>query len=186
MSNPAFHPLKSEWSLSFIEMRLLLIAQQNPDYDYNAAQRAASKVAGTVSTIESLWSTLNSLPSVHQLAAHDWIVFCRSGIEPEFSSFPKGTRIEVCCNMEVASKFAYETLIAITLGELLSVETQGRSVVDVVRASRKPTKGFNSRVRIELWLNDAEECKTITTAIKQILHAQYPTIEIKESKMGTA
>lgn len=177
------HPLRSTWTLSSSKTPSeAQVAAENNDYD--AAQRKASKKIGLLSTIEQLWTTINSLPQPSQLPNGDSLIFARDGVEPAFSSFPNGTRIGVTCNLgDNMGKFGYEHCLALVLGECVTEVTEGKAVVDVVRAKHKAYRNWTQCTCIELWLSDKVYLQPILQHIKPLLQKQFPTIEVMELPM---
>ena len=176
------HPLRSNWTVTYTKPPTdAQIAAENNDYD--AAQKKCSKRVGVLSTIEQLWSAINSLPAPHQLPKDDCFVFSRDSVEPQFSSFPNGTRISLTCNFENAGKHAYDLTLAQVLGEAITEATEGIPVVDVIRAVHKPFKNYLALIRVELWLNDKQYLTAVIQHIKPKLHQLFPTIDVKEQAM---
>jgi hypothetical protein len=174
--------MRSSWTVTYSKPPSeAQINAENGDYD--AAQRKTSKRVGALTTLEQLWSAINSLPAPHQLPKDDCLIFAREGVEPQFSSFPNGTRIALNCSLEAMGKHAYELTLALVLGESITDATDGKPVVDVIRARHTPFKNLLATIRVELWLNDKEYLPAIVAHIKPKLHQQFPTIELREMPM---
>lgn len=152
----ATHALHDRWYVSFLP--LLTSDMVNSDFQGNwqlAAQQRTQKL-DWITSVEELWSTVNSLPKIHQLGVGNTLIFARNNKEPSFESFPDGSRVSVNLMKPPATTVGLELILATVLGETITATTSDRRpVCDVVRVAARPSRDNTEQIRVEVWLSDA-------------------------------
>lgn len=134
------HPLKDKWFVFYIP------ASKGEDYEHQ------TKELGYVSTIEEVYSTINTLPPITLLPNDDNLVFSRNKIEPKFESFPGGRRFSIFCKTKTQCREALTYVLAVVLGESMSTEAcNGETPCDIVRVGHKGSAMYKDSARIEVW-----------------------------------
>lgn len=174
------HPLKSKWLLSYIPV-VTEDALAAHDNDYDQAARAKWNKVDHVTTIEELWSTINSLPQWTSLPPRDQMLFSRGDVEPFFKNFPNGGRISVFTEMKNPGKSAFDAVIVSVIGEGITKATDGESVVDVIRIMRKPNAKSQDAMHIEIWLRDESKMGGVLKYLKAAIHRDFPSTKVMES-----
>lgn len=136
----ALHPLKDKWFVFYIP------ASKGDEYEHE------TKELGYVSTIEEVYSTINTLPPITLMPNDDNLVFARNKIEPQFESFPGGMRFSIFCKTKTQCREATTYVLAVVLGEAISREAcKGDCPCGIVRIGHKGSAMYKESVRIEVW-----------------------------------
>lgn len=176
------HPLRSKWHVSYLPpITTEIVGTFNGDWEQ--ASRSFLQEGGVISSIEELWSTVNSLPQWTTLPTNGALIFARSGIEPYYSSFPNGTQVRVFANLKSAAKSALDSVLMLVMSESITNVTGGKSIVDVIRVVHKPGKQFPDAICIDLYLNDKSCAAAVVESLKTEVQRNFPTNEIKEFPM---
>lgn len=134
------HLLKDKWFVFYIP------ASKGEDYEHQ------TKELGYVTSIEEVYSTINTLPPITLLPNDDNLVFSRNKIEPQFESFPGGRRFSIFCKTKTQCREALTYVLAVVLGEAISKEAcNGECPCDIVRVGHKGSVMYKESVRIEVW-----------------------------------
>ncbi|KAG5501785.1 hypothetical protein JKF63_04054 [Porcisia hertigi] len=160
-STVALHPLKSKWFVFYIP------ASKGNEYEHE------TKELGYVSTIEEVYSTINTLPPITLLPFDDNLVFSRDKIDPQFESFPGGARFSIFCKTKTQCREAMTYVLAVVLGEAISRDAcNGESPCDIVRVGHKSSAMYKESVRIEVWAHQNPH----NTAMEKYLLSTLSTI----------
>lgn len=152
------HPLKDPWFVFYIPAL-------KPGQDY--ADRSLDEL-DYVDSLESAFAVLNTLPHPTVLPADDDLVFARKKVTPTFESFPHGFRITVFTKTKAQGETIILHILAAVLGEDVCTCTQGESVCDVVRISRKPGNVYKEALKIEVWLHSSKHNEEVTNYFKKL------------------
>ncbi|KAG5476328.1 hypothetical protein LSCM1_04030 [Leishmania martiniquensis] len=143
-SSAPLHPLKDKWFVFYIP------ASKGSEYEHE------TKELGYVSTIEEVYSTINTLPPITLLPNDDNLVFSRNKIEPQFESFPGGMRFSIFCKTKTQCREAMTYVVAVVLGEAISRDAcKGERLCDIVRIGHKGSAMYKESVRIEVWAHQS-------------------------------
>lgn len=174
------HPLKNKWLVSYIPVLTAEVLEKHRN-DYDAATRAVWRKVDFITTVEELWSTVNSLPQWTALPARDQMIFSREQAEPFFQTFPNGCRISIYTEVLSAGKSALDAVFVHVIGEGITAASEGVSVIDLIRIMRKPNAKSNDAMHIELWLNDKSRKDPILKFLRDEIHKDFPTTKVEES-----
>ncbi|RNF11828.1 putative translation Initiation factor eIF-4e-like [Trypanosoma rangeli] len=164
----ATHALKDPWFLSYIPQLTPDVVKYDFKGDWNNAKQALQQPLDYVRTVEELWSTINSLPKLHQLGNGSTFIFARNNVDASYEAFPHGTRVLVdLYNASAAEKGVYVVLSSV-LGEGLAQDVcNGKTVCDVLRLSSRPNQESPELVRLEVWLSDQSYAKDVTLYVRK-------------------
>nr|CCC93657.1 unnamed protein product [Trypanosoma congolense IL3000] len=164
------HALKDPWFLSYIPQITTDIVKNDFKGDWNSAKDALQQPLDYVRTVEEFWSTINSLPKLHQLANGSTFVFARNNVDASYEAFPDGIRIFVDLQKAAVADKAIAVVLSSIIGESLSQEAcEAKPVCDVLRLSSRPNRDFPELVRLEVWLNDKSYNKMVLAYIRKVL-----------------
>lgn len=171
MTSTATHALRDRWFVSFLP--LLTVDTVNTEFkgDWKVAAQRKIQRLDWVTTVEEVWSTVNSLPKIQQLGVGSTFIFSREDKEPSFETFPNGSRLVVKLYKAPTTDKGLETIIATVLGEMVTEEaTNGVPVCDVIRIAARPSREHADMVRVEVWLNDASYSGKVAEYLKSTMH----------------
>jgi hypothetical protein len=174
------HPLKSKWLLSYIPLITPEMESQHGG-DYDTAARAEWRKVDHITTIEEMWSTVNSLPQWTSLPPRDQMIFSREDTEPFLQNFPNGCRISVFTEMKNPGKSALEAVLISVIGEGVTTATDGEPMCDLVRIMRKPNARSSDAMHIEVWLRDESKKDAVLKYLKGAVHREFPSTKVLES-----
>lgn len=162
------HALKDPWFLSYISN----LTPDTVKYDYKGdwakAKQALQQPLDYIRTVEELWSTINSLPKLHQLGGGSTFIFARNNIDASYEAFPNGTRVLVDLYKAVTAEKALDVVLSCVLGEMLTEDVcDGKTVCNVLRLSSRPNQESPELVRLEVWLSDQSYAKGVSAYIKK-------------------
>jgi hypothetical protein len=117
-----------------------------------------------VTTVEDFWVCYKALPPATKLPKDENVLFFRKGIEPKwedpaFKAKPGGRFVCQLDPVSSADKFI-ERLLAVTLGEQISVDTNTSGLVGGVRFVKKDNKR-DIFVRVEVWITDKDKMQAV-------------------------
>ena len=187
----ATHALRDRWFVSFLP--LLTADMVNTDYKGNwqlAAQERTQKL-DWITSVEELWSTMNSLPKVHQLGMGSTLIFARNKKEPpSYESFPNGSRITINLLKPPTTDGGLELVLATVMGETVAEKASaGRPVCDVLRIAARPSREHPEQIRVEVWLSDATCSHAVTEFLSKAMKEKglpANSYSISESSFDTA
>lgn len=112
------HALKNRWFVTFLP--LITKEQVIKQYkgDWNLAAEDKGRRLDFVTTVEELWSTMNSLPSLHKIGVGSTYIFAREDKPTSYEAFPNGSRIVLKLLTPPASDKGLDIILASVLGEL--------------------------------------------------------------------
>ena len=114
----------------------------------------------TITSVEDFWVCFKALPPATRLPKDENVLFFRKGVEPKWEDKAfkeKGGGRFICQFDPVGSADNFiERMLAITLGEQISVDTNTTSLVGGVRFVKKDNKR-DVFVRVEVWITDKEK-----------------------------
>ena len=176
------HLLLNKWFVSYLpNVNDDVLKAHNGSYE--AAQQATLKKLDYVTTVEALYSTINSLLQWTQQPPKDALIFARNGIAPFFASFPSGYRLWLFTNSISHGKKAIEIVMALVMGESLTRVCDGNSVVEVVRIMHKPNAKSVDGLHLDIWLSSKQYCAAIKGMIQEQLERADVRGDFKESAM---
>ncbi|CBH15523.1 Eukaryotic translation initiation factor 4E type 5 [Trypanosoma equiperdum] len=165
------HALKDPWFVSYIPQLTTEIVKNNYEGDWNLAKEALQQPLDYVRTVEEFWSTLNSLPKLHQLESSSTFVFARNNVDASYEAFPNGTRIIVDIRKAAMAEKATAVILSSVIGESVSQEVcGGKPICDVLRLSSRPNKESPELVRLEVWLSDQTYGKAVLAYVRKALN----------------
>ncbi|KPA79907.1 hypothetical protein ABB37_04970 [Leptomonas pyrrhocoris] len=185
------HALRDKWFASFLP--LLTADMVNTDYKGNwqlASQERTQKL-DWITSVEELWSTMNSLPKVHQLGMGSTLIFARNKKEPpSYESLPNGSRITINLLRPPTTDGGLELVLATVMGETVAEKASGgRPVCDVLRIAARPSREHPEQIRVEVWLSDSTCSHAVTEFLAEAMRAKglaANTYSISESTFDTA
>lgn len=185
------HALRDRWFVSFLP--LLTADMVNTDFKGNwqlAAQERTQKL-DWITSVEELWSTINSLPRVNQLGMGSTLIFARNKKEPpSYESFPNGSRITINLLRPPTTEGGLELVLATVMGETVAEKaSDGRPVCDVLRIAARPSRENPEQVRVEVWLSDSTCSRAVAEFLADAMKAKgfaANTYSISESSFDTA
>ena len=183
MATAQQHPLKDTWKLNFLPQITKEIVNKSYEGDWAKAQKALLKAVDDVTTIEELWSTVNSIPKLHQLNQSDNVIFARNSVDPSFESFPNGHRIQITTTTSTAADKMFDLILISVVGEGCTTVCEGESTADVIRAAHKPSFQHKDSVRLEIWLRSGKYAKELMSHFSKMLKEHNVHAEIKEEKL---
>lgn len=165
------HALKDRWFVSYLPLitKNLVISQYNGDW--NLAAREKMRRLDFVSTVEELWSTMNSLPHIHQLGVGSTYIFSRKDKEANYEAFPNGSRITFKLMNPPACDKGLDTLLAAILGESLP-DTAGDAdapACDVIRICGRQSREYPKLIHVEVWINERKFSDAVVAALRQAM-----------------
>lgn len=179
------HALKNQWFVSFLPHIAPDMVATEYKGDWNRASKDHMERLDWVTTVEEVWSTLNSMPKLKQLGPGSTFIFARSDVDPSFESFPNGSRVVVSLQREPATKDGLDAVVSAVLGENMSVEV-GVPVCDVLRIAYRPNQKFSDLVRVEVWLNDASYSASSVQYLKELFKSRsLKDVEVTEIPFDT-
>ncbi|KPI88182.1 hypothetical protein ABL78_2686 [Leptomonas seymouri] len=148
----------------------------NTDYKGNwqrASQERTQKL-DWITSVEELWSTMNSLPKVHQLGMGSTLIFARNKKEPpSYESFPNGSRITINLLRPPTTDGGLELVLATVMGETVAEKASGgRPVCDVLRIAARPSREHPEQIRVEVWLNDAACSRAVAEFLAEAMRTK--------------
>lgn len=151
----ATHKLRDRWFVSFLPVLKLDVINKEYNGNWTLAARHHRERLDWVTTVEELWSTINSLPRIHLLGTGSAYIFSRDDKEPKFEAFPNGSRVIVNLLSSSSADTGLDLLLSIVLGEQFneSIESS-ETVCDIVRIVARSTREHSEVTRIEIWLNN--------------------------------
>ncbi|KAG8340876.1 putative Eukaryotic initiation factor 4E [Trypanosoma vivax] len=162
------HELKDPWFLSYIPPITPEMVKNDFKDDWNLAKQELEQQLDYILTVEELWSTINSLPKIHQLARGSTFVFARKNVDAIYEAFPNGTRIIIDMQKTSVTLQTIGAVFGSVIGEGIARDVcEGKSVCDVLRLSPRASYEAPELVRLELWLNDQSYGKTVLSYIKK-------------------
>lgn len=185
------HALRDRWFVSFLP--LLTADMVNTDYKGNwqlASQERTQKL-DWITSVEELWSTMNSLPKVHQLGMGSTLIFARNKKEPpSYESFPDGSRITINLLKPPATDSGLELVLATVMGETVAEKASGgRPVCDVLRIAARPSREHPEQIRVEVWLSDASCSRAVAEFLSEAMKTKglaATSYSLTESSFDTA
>ncbi|KAG5489937.1 hypothetical protein JKF63_00055 [Porcisia hertigi] len=167
----ATHALRDKWFVSFLP--LLTTDMVNTDYKGNwqlAAQERTQKL-DWITSVEELWSTMNSLPKVHQLGMGSTLIFARNNKEPpSYEAYPNGSRIIINLLRPPTTDAGLELVLAVVMGETVAEKaSNGKPVCDVLRIAARPTRDNSEQIRVEVWLSDSSPSHAVAEFLAEAL-----------------
>eukprot|EP00796_Vickermania_ingenoplastis_P004968 gene4968-3566_t len=179
------HALKDKWFLSFLPLitKDLVLKQYNGDW--NVAAQEKTRRLDYITTVEELWSTVNSLPHIHQLGVGSTYIFSRQDKQASYEAFPEGSRVTVKLMTTPATDRGVDVLLAAILGESMPDSAGGGDaapICDVIRVCGRQNREFPKLIQVEVWLNDKKFSEAVVQALKQALKEQ----EIPEATYSIA
>lgn len=184
------HLLKDRWFVSYQPRIKLDELKQKFDGDWNRAAESKTRRLDFVTSVEELWSTMNSLPPIQQLSIGSMYLFSRQDKESTYEAYPNGSRVTVQLLTLPASNKGADILLALILGESLPQSAGGcggsednveantcTPVCDLVRLCKKQSGEYPNSVHVEVWLND----KTYSEVVVQAIHQTFKEERIPEN-----
>lgn len=169
MTSTATHALRDRWFVSFLPLLTADMVTVEFNNDWKVAAQRKMQRLDWVTTVEEVWSTMNSLPRIQQLGVGTTFIFSREDKEPSFETFPNGSRLVVKLFKSPTTEKGLETIIAAVLGEMVTEEaTNGVPVCDVIRIAARPSRDYSDTVRVEVWLNDASYSGSVADYLKSV------------------
>ncbi|EAN85029.1 hypothetical protein TcCL_ESM02079 [Trypanosoma cruzi] len=165
------HALKDPWFLSYIPQLTPDTVKYDFKGDWNKAKQALQQPLDYIRTVEEFWSTINSLPKLHQLGNGSTFIFARNNVDASYEAFPNGTRVLVDLYKASVAEKGMDFVLSSVLGEGLTYDVcNGKTVCDVVRLSSRPNQESPELVRLEVWLSDQLYAKDVIPYIRRGLN----------------
>lgn len=170
MTSTATHALRDRWYVSVLPLLTTDVVNTEFKGDWKLAAKQKMQRLDWVTTVEEVWSTMNSLPKIQQLGVGSTFIFAREDMEPSFETFPSGSRLVVKLLKAPVTDKGLETIIAAVLGETVTEDaTDSLPVCDVIRIAARPSREHSDLIRVEVWLNDASYSAKVTEFLKAAL-----------------
>ncbi|KEG10171.1 hypothetical protein DQ04_04091050 [Trypanosoma grayi] len=164
----ATHALKDPWFLSYIPQLTPDTVKYDFKGDWALAKQTLQQPLDYIRTVEELWSTMNSLPKLHQLGNGGTFIFARNNIDASYEAFPNGTRLLLDLYKAAVAEKAVDVVVSAVLGESLTQDVcEGKTVCDVLRLSSRPNHESPELVRLEVWLSDQSYSKAVVAYIRK-------------------
>ncbi|RNF13493.1 uncharacterized protein Tco025E_06167 [Trypanosoma conorhini] len=164
----ATHALRDPWFLSYIPQLTPDTVRFDFKGDWNRAKLALQQPLDYIRTVEELWSTINSLPKLHQLGNGSTFIFARNNVDASYEAFPNGTRVLVDLYKASVAEKGVDVILSSVLGEGLTEDVcNGKTVCDVLRVSSRPNQESPELVRLEVWLSDQSYAKDVAPYIRK-------------------
>lgn len=180
------HDLKDKWFVSYLPLltKEVVSKQYGGDW-YRAAQEKTHRL-DYVSTVEELWSTVNSLPHIHQLGVGSTYIFSRCDKQPSFEAFPDGSRVTFKLMTSPATDKGLDIILAVILGESLNgtdcgfaeelKKAEGSTslscVCDVIRICGRQNRDFPNLLQLEVWVREKSYSNAIAESLCKLLIEQ--------------
>lgn len=185
MSTTQQHALRSRWFFFYLPLITPDMVSASYNGDWKVAAEELTQHLDWVSTVEELWSSINSLPKIQSLPVGSTYILSRDGKEASFENFPSGSRLLVNLQKSPATDAGLDTILAAVLGESITSDVGLTDpVCDVVRIAARPNREFMDLLRVEVWLNDAAYSAKVTSALRKALKERGITsssYDIKEN-----
>ncbi|KAG5463888.1 hypothetical protein LSCM1_00061 [Leishmania martiniquensis] len=167
----ATHALRDRWFVSFLP--LMTADMVNTEYKGNwqlAAQERTQKL-DWITSVEELWSTMNSLPKVHQLGMGSTLIFARNNKEPpSYEAYPNGSRIMINLLKPPTTDAGLELVLAVVMGETIAEKaSDGKPVCDVLRIAARPSREHSEQIRVEVWLSDSTRSHAVAKFLAEAM-----------------
>lgn len=173
------HLLRDKWFVSFLPLITKEQIQQEFNGDWNRAAESKTRRMDFITSVEELWSTMNSLPHICQLPVGSTYLFSRLDKPTTYEAYPNGIRVTLKLFSSPACNKGVDILLALILGESLPecaggspTSEEGKDltnsyvpVCDLVRLCGRQSKEFPNSVQAEVWLNDKSYSDGIVEAI---------------------
>lgn len=173
-SSSGKHPLKSKWTVSYLpNLTEEILKAHNGNYD--GAQKAVLKTLEDVTTIEALFSSINSLLDFSNQPQKDALIFARDGVYPAFASFPGGHRLWLMTNGVPNGKKTIEVVASLIMGESVRRVCNGEAAVHVVRIMHKPNARSQDGLHLDLWLDKKQHVEEV----KKFILEQLTRVDVK-------
>ncbi|ORC93150.1 uncharacterized protein TM35_000024760 [Trypanosoma theileri] len=162
------HALKDPWFLSYIPQLTPDIVKYDFKGDWTMAKQTLQQPLDYIRTVEELWSTINSLPKLHQLGNGSTFIFARNNIDASYEAFPDGIRVLIDLYKAAVAERALEVVLGCVLGEGITQDVcDGKTVCDVLRLSSRPSHESPELLRLEVWLSDHTYAKAVSAYIRK-------------------
>lgn len=161
------HALKNKWLVSFLPFFSADVVDAEFGGNWQIASAEKMQELDWVTSVEEVWSTMNSLPRVQHMGRGSTFIVAREGKEPSFEVFPDGSRLII--NLLKSPDMGLETIIAVVLGETLPTkEGTDDAVCDIIRFSSRQ-KGTTEILRVEVWLNDKDYATVVSNKLQEAM-----------------
>ncbi|EPY27885.1 hypothetical protein STCU_01052 [Strigomonas culicis] len=190
MSQAQQHALRNRWFFFYLPLITNDLVNASYNGDWNLAAEELTQRLDWVTTVEELWSSMNSLPKIQGLPVGSTYILSRDGKEASFENFPKGSRLLVNLHKSPATETGLDVVLAAVLGESITSDVGlAEPVCDVIRIAARPNRDFVDLLRVEVWLNDAAYSAKVANALRQALKDRAvpsSTYEIRENPFESA